>query len=139
MQLGWLLRRTVILPKFHCEHDTYTPKLHCNLAVKFRKYGVGSVTLDGLDYREHMFLQHPLVPPNIKQGISAEIDMASLLKLPPTDAMITMNRSKEIESLLHPFEAYCVMSFGGMRNDIYVFDENLNKTLENRFAPYRSL
>ena len=137
MQLGRLLHRTVILPKFDCDEDTYTPKLYCNLAVKFHKYGVGSTSLDALDYREHMFLQHPYVPPNIKQSISTEIDLAAVLKLPAADTTMTNERSKEIESVLRPFEGYSVISIGGMRNDLYMFDDILDQTLESRFAPTR--
>ena len=136
LQLGQLLRRTVILPKFACNPNTYTPNLYCNLAVKFRKYGIGSLTLDGLDYREHMFLQHPLVPPNIKLGVSAPIDLAVMLRLPPTHTTIDNDRANEIRSLLSPFEGYPVISITGMRGDVYRFDEQLNLILEGMFNYY---
>ena len=136
LQLGKLLGRTVILPKFDCSQDTYTPNLYCNLAVKFRKYGIGSLTLDGLDYREHTFLQHPLVPPNIKLCVSAPIDLAVMLKLPPTRTTIGKDRANEIRSMISPFEGYPVISVTGMRGDVYHFDEQFNLILENMFKYY---
>ena len=83
-----------------------------------------------------MFLQHPLVPPNIKLGVYAPIDLAVILRLPPTHTTIDNDRANEIRSLLSPFEGYPVISITGMRGDVYRFDEQLNLILEGMFNYY---
>ena len=63
--IGFILNRTVILPRFHCG-DTW-----CPLNSKLYISNFDRVFSDG--YRENSFLKHPLVPSTIKGGISQYI------------------------------------------------------------------
>ena len=90
-----------------------------------------------MDYREHMFLQHPLVPPNIKLGVSSPIDLAAMLRLPPTSTIIGAGRAQELLSLISPYEGYPVLSVTGLRGDVYIFDQELSDQLHNMFNFYK--
>ncbi|CAD5110858.1 DgyrCDS224 [Dimorphilus gyrociliatus] len=73
--IAMALKRILILPKFHCDGCKYSacksPSRLCALNVRFH--------LQEFDrefksmYREHVFLDHPFVPSNIKNSQSKEL------------------------------------------------------------------
>ena len=60
-QISNLLNRTIILPKFLCKQK------FCNFHDLYREKIKLLDDYFGQKYREHMFLQHPLVPQKIKK------------------------------------------------------------------------
>ena len=69
-ELALLLNRTLILPKFYCENKV------CNLMKRFPKSVKLLYEKLGTNYREHMFLENPLVPENVRNSVSKEIHIA---------------------------------------------------------------
>ena len=70
-QLASLLNRTLILPKFFCKDKqlcNYNPrkieKLDENIGIN--------------NYREHVFLQHPLVPDQVKNSLTKVLNFKFL-------------------------------------------------------------
>jgi len=64
LTIGYLLNRTTILPRFHCESKADDCPLNFFLQMKnFDSYFANN-------YRENSFLYHPKVPLNVKYGLS---------------------------------------------------------------------
>ena len=78
LMLAHLLNRTLILPEFSC--DGCTSKAcsirsgKCNLMAHLEM----AVFNEHFEYREYMFLSHPLVPSSIKTSVSQEISFQSV-------------------------------------------------------------
>jgi len=67
MTIGYLLNRTVILPRFHNGSEAFERPLNAILHIgSFDKYFAGH-------YRENSFLRHPKVPPDVKSGLSEKL------------------------------------------------------------------
>jgi len=67
MTIGYVLNRTVILPKFHNGSESAERLLSDVLPIKrFDEYLSGH-------YRESSFLFHPKVPANVKSGLSEQV------------------------------------------------------------------
>ncbi len=81
MAIGHILNRTVILPTFHCYGCKYgackNEARHCSLNTHF-SIKIFDASFKG-HYREHMFLQHPKVPAEIKDSQSPVILIESML------------------------------------------------------------
>ena len=72
MLIGHLLNRTVILPTFSCEECKYAAckvkSQKCSFNTHYKIASFDAVYKN--QYREHAFLDHPLVPQSIRNGMS---------------------------------------------------------------------
>jgi len=67
MTIGYLLNRTVILPRFHAGSEDVEFLLNAILHIEsLDNYFAGH-------YRENSFLRHPKVPPDVKSGLSEKL------------------------------------------------------------------
>lgn len=137
LSIGYLLKRVVILPKFHCHHcdskACQTPHQKCAFGTFF-KVGTFDKQFAGL-YRESVFLKHKLVPGAIKNSISPEIIIAPRYKAynkgnsnvfhPADDRGAT---ATEIVSWLEPFSKYSILKFHSLYKAFLGFDSD-----ESRF------
>lgn len=65
LSIGYLLNRTVILPKFYCGKPSKMFQCPLNSIIHIKTFD----TLLSQRYRENSFLQHPHVPVTVKQNI----------------------------------------------------------------------
>ena len=73
LAIGYLLNRTVILPKFHCHTKRGTNcqsnEQHCSLMTHYHVERFDAYFANS--YREHVFLSHDLVPRDVRQSQSS--------------------------------------------------------------------
>ena len=88
MLIGHLLNRTVILPTFSCEHcqskSCEVPSQQCAFNAHYKIETFDSFYKN--QYREHVFLDHPLVPSSSCEGSEVFLIQPSIqghLKYPP--------------------------------------------------------
>ena len=134
MQIGYLLNRSVILPKFHCYGCQYmacdNSARHCSLNTYIK-----ISTFDRYmkhKYREHMFLENPKVPQSVLISRSPIISVRArfhaakydvnefktdpvptLTKFTPEDQRFGAS-SKELLKWLEPYKNYSIMQFHSM-------------------------
>jgi len=103
--IGYLLNRTVILPKFHFGPYAAESPLNSLIHIKtFDSYFAGK-------YRESSFLRHPKVPVDVKYGLSK----LQLMSSKPSGT--TLARQKYTVS-----ETDVVRQFGKIKDKVLVFD-----------------
>ena len=143
--IGQILKRTVILPKFHCFHKGKVKECNILCLAMLRK-----LHAQFPDYREHYFLQHPKVPNAIKQSqtepylISSKSKVGYMVraeenKKKPTDkAKVFTPASSEgatSSEILSWFgnEASAVLHFHSLYGAFNKFDEDVeNKLFEEK-------
>ena len=69
LTIGYILNRTVILPKFHCDKKSVHP--NCSLLSVFKVSELDKYFSN--KYREHMFLHHPKVPQSIQFSAQEQV------------------------------------------------------------------
>jgi len=108
MTIGYLLNRTVILPRFHNGSEAAEFPLSAILHIKsFDNYFAGH-------YRENSFLRHPKVPPDVKSGLSEKlaVDKFGVTFTPRQPVTIS--------------DTVIVRQFGDMRDKVLVFENLLD-------------
>ena len=141
--LGVILKRIVILPKFHCyecpqpicKKKHLTPR--CDMHVHYNMTAVDQVFEN--KYRENMFLQNKLVPNSIKTSVSLRIfikskatsqphisqhlDMKDVKKtFVPSNIEIGATR-EEFVDWLKPFEQYSILNFHSLYGKILSMED----------------
>ena len=82
-QLASLLNRTLILPKFFCKD-----KQPCNYNPQ--KINKLDKNIGTNNYREHVFLQHPLVPNQVKNSLSGVLNFKFISNRPKASVVEKM-------------------------------------------------
>ena len=155
LTIAKLLNRTLILPKFHCQGCKYgSCKIsndHCAFNTDFHVRTFDNHFMD--QYREHVFLEHSLVPEVVKKSVSPVIFFSNKKmadKLKPTKDMKTFNTSdydagrvtsKDILSWFGqgPLSQFSVLMFHSLYIDIAYDDKPWDKKLESalKWSDYR--
>jgi hypothetical protein len=91
-EIGYLLNRTVILPKF------YLKKKECPLLRIVSMASLDKVFGDA--YREHSFLLHPLVPDAVKRSSHGPVKIPDNFRRGIADSWILQQFKKETASVL---------------------------------------
>jgi len=88
--LGYLLNRTVILPRFYCGTDAKPCPLNSHIRIAtFDKFFQGK-------YRESNFLQHPKVPEAVKQNMSHHPLISHATRLPSSSKQFTVDSNSVV-------------------------------------------
>ena len=122
-QLASFLNRTLILPKFICGVE------YCNLMGRFP----GCVRfLDetlGTNYREHMFLQNPLVPESVRISVTKLISITDNTKR-STEVKPYLSNIKIIAS---KYQEFSVLNVSIEESVNLVFNKTLELQLQEVF------
>ena len=151
--LGFLLNRTVILPKFFCYlcSDTVCYQdIRTALCATNIHFNIHTLDIHLKNkYREHMFLSHPKVPENVKSSISKQIILKTdfylnmlsqqndqfrnegLVIQPPAGKLLY--EPTYIVKHLEPFSKYYILNFHSLYGDIFENIKNIEfyKTVSN--------
>jgi len=122
LALGYLLDRTVILPRFYCSTDAKPCLLNSHIRI---------ATFDkvfGGKYRESNFLQHPKVPDVVKQYMSHQPLFLHGTRLSPSSKQFTVD-SKTVVSFYHSKKERLI-NFGILAGIKITFSDN---STENEF------
>jgi len=122
LALGYLLDRTVILPRFYCSIDATPCLLNSYIRVAtFDKFFQGK-------YRESNFLQHPKVPEAVKQNVSHQPLFLHGTRLSPSSKQFTVD-SNSVISFFHGKKERLI-NFGILAGIKVTFSDN---STENEF------
>ena len=90
LALGYLLDRTVILPRFYCDTDAKPCPLNSHIRIAtFDKFFQGK-------YRESNFLQHPKVPEAVKQNMSHHPLISNAIRLSSSSKQFTVDSNSVV-------------------------------------------
>lgn len=131
LYLGALLNRTLILPSFHCyggrtkasQHRKYCSLMTSLHVATFDKYFKSS-------YREHVFLQHSLVPDSVKASVTTPmvIQTSSMHTSPPLRSYVNNSSTDQDHIQLFkpqdpvgPTEEELLLWFSGISESVLNF------------------
>jgi len=122
LALGYLLNRTVILPRFYCSTDAKPCLLNSHIRIAtFDKFFQGK-------YRESNFLQHPKVPEAVKQNISHQPLLSNATRLSSSSKQFTVDSNSIVS--LYRRKKDRLINFGVLAGIKITFGDN---SAENAF------
>lgn len=134
LRLAAILNRTLILPAFNCPTDEGIKPctlLHQIFLRHFEK--------EFPDYREHVFLEHPLVPREVKRSQSPRYCFSDELHVRhnlPCQKHVPVNKISKIyqSSMLDTFHGseYKVLRFSFLYDTNFVFDNSVDADVFNK-------
>ena len=119
--IGYILNRFVILPNFYCYISRHgikriSDRPECAAQLHFNIKSLNTFLAN--QYREHMFLQNPLVPDYIKKSLSKFIYVNPHNGTKPEQASSTLGPTNQF---LKPYDKHGSYNVGEFRNKIEPF------------------
>ena len=124
LQLAWALNRTLILPTFYCE------KGYCNFLDIFGRCISILDEMDEVTYREHMFLENPIVPEKVRTHTTDVVNISD-----KAGARTVKEDISDLLEELYPFRNYSIINVSMPHNILFSFNYELTRHLQALHKP----